>query len=107
MATINLQVSEIASMLNVDTSTAQRLLDVSSQLVRDYVNEADVPVSLLNEAVLRCSSWLHSSNASGIVSERAGALAVRYDTSTNNALEASGAASLLNQYKVSRMAVQA
>ncbi len=102
---INLQPSELVSMLGVDTSRAQVLLDVSSQVIRDYVNENDVPVTLLNESVLRYAKWLKGSDASGISTESAGPLRVKYDNRLRDGLQASGAAALLSQYKVHRMAV--
>ena len=69
---INLLPSELVSMLGVDAARAQVLLDVASQVIRDYVVEADVPVTLLNESVLRYAKWLKGSDASGIMSESAG-----------------------------------
>ena len=102
---ITVTASDIAELTGVTPTIAQRLLSVASQLVRDYVDEGDVPDPLLNEAVIRACVWLRSSQAGSILSESAGPLRVRYDLKDMNCLSASGAASLLNTYKAERMAL--
>ena len=94
---------DLAAILGVDNTTAERLSEVATLLVERYAPAA--PRTVLREAVIRCAGWLHESPAGGVRSESTGDIRTSYSPAMTSALRSSGAMALLSPWKVRRAGV--
>ena len=102
---ITVTAAVIATELDIDLTTATRLLSVASELVNDYCDTCPEPIA--NESVLMVAGWLwgNGSSRGSIRSESAGPIRITYSSEQKNALKHSGAESLLSGWKVRRAMV--
>ena len=97
---VTLKSSALADVLGVDSSTADRLLDVAILLVESYAPLA--PDAVSNEAAIRTAGWLHETPHGNIRSESEGDITTSYAIASMSALRHSGAMALLSVWKVRR-----
>ena len=92
--------TELQEATGADAATATRLSAVCKEIANRYVNNDDVPESILNEAVIRLAGWLYESPAGRTSQLSLGPdMATRFNLSHNAALRHSGAMSLLSPYR--------
>ena len=100
--------AELASELGINTANNtrfDRLFEVASELVSEYVRGSTVPGSVCNEALVRCLGWLmhRHGQAGGLKRQRVDDLEVEYFSGGfMSALKQSGAESLLSSFKERR-----
>ena len=93
----------LAAILDVDETTAERLLAAASALVERYA--PDAPQAVKNEALIRCAGWLSDAPADGTRGHTAGPFSIENSPSMTSALRHSGAMALLSPWKVRRAGV--
>ena len=93
----------LAEILEVDSTTAERLAEVVTELVERYAPGA--PDVIKREAAIRCAGWLSEAPSAGVRSETAGPFSTDYTPSMTSALRHSGAMALLSPRKVRRAGV--
>ena len=102
---ITLEASELQSLLGVDRDTAERLFNVASPMVTEYMRGSTPPGGIENEMVIRICGHLHGMPKPAIKRESAGPLSVSYAADNVSALIHSGAAAIGSPYKVRRATV--
>lgn len=97
---VTLTQAQVELATGADATTAARVLATATALVDEFAPAA--PEAVANEAALRCAGWLVEAPASGLRSDRAGDLGASFTPAATGAMRASGAMSLLSQWKVRR-----
>lgn len=96
-----LTVDDLASVLDVETSEAERFLPVAVALVERFA--ADAPVEIRNEAVIRLAGWLRQSPSGDLVPTGVGGIDFTWRPgASRNALRQSGAMGLLAPWRKPR-----
>ena len=97
--------ADLAAILGVDNTTAERLSETATALVERFA--ANAPDTIKSEAVIRCAGWLHESPAGGVRMEAQGEVRTAYSPAMTGALRSSGAMALLGPWKIRRAGVVA
>ena len=97
---VNLTISTLQTELGIDSTTATRLLAVSTSLVERYAPTA--PAAIQNEAAIRCCGWLNEQPHAAVRSESVGDISTDYSPNMQSALRHSGGMALLSPWKVRR-----
>ena len=99
---VTLTASELAEIIGTELDEAERLLAVASAMVSRYA--PDAPTAVVNEATVRFSGYLASSEASGYGAYRQ--VGVGFDVGLQHlhgpAFRNSGAAMLLSPWRIRR-----
>ena len=96
-----LTVPDLASILDIETGIAGRLLPVASALVERFA--ADAPVEIRNEAVIRLAGWLRQSPPGDLVPTGVGGIDFTWRPgASRNAMRQSGAVGLLAPWRKPR-----
>ena len=100
---VTLTTAQLMSATNMSMDDSQRLLPVASALVASYAGTS-TPDAILDEAVVRCASWLWTRPADGMAANRVGDRSIRFAdvVSAQSPLRFSGARSLLAPWRKPR-----
>ena len=96
-------IEQLSVAIGASAEIAARLGPVASELVEDYA--AGARQAIKNEAVIRCSGWLHGARPRGLTSMKTGPIDFEFASTAASALRASGAMALLSRWKVRRAGV--
>ena len=100
---VTITAQALANQLGADSTTALRLLEVSTALVELYAPAA--PEAVQNEAAIRCAGWLYEQPAAAITRESEGEISSSFAVASMSALRNSGAMALLSVWKERRAGV--
>lgn len=93
-----LTAAALQAAVGCDTATAARLLPVAVALVKKYA-ASDAPVEITNEACIRCAGYLYEQPAASARQIVDGDITAAFSPAATGALRASGAMSLLSNWK--------
>lgn len=96
-----LTLDDLATVLDVETEVAGRLLPVAVAMVERFA--ADAPVEIRNEAVIRLAGWLRQSPPGDLVPTGVGGIEFSWRPgASRNAMRQSGAVGLLAPWRKPR-----
>ena len=100
---VTLTATQLVTASGMTPEEAARLLPVASTLVTDYAGTS-TPDAILDEATVRCASWLWTRPADGMSMNRVGDREIRFAgvTSAQSPLRFSGARALLAPWRKPR-----
>ena len=96
-------VDQLAAAIGSSSEIAARLGPVAAALVE--AEAAGAPQNIRDEAVIRCSGWLHGAKPRGVTAVKTGGIDFEFASTAASSLRASGSMALLSRWKIRRVGV--